>query len=204
MQLGGHFVRREKNKEYTRNLLIEAAMELFKKQEYQKTKIEEIVRAAGVSKPTFFAYFKSKEQLLYEFDLQQLMTFEVTMKSQLNNHDDLAINLRKAIVYMADNLHTTSMITQNMMHLLTINEDYKRLLSDMFARFHTVTKEIIDYGQHHKIVTMDIPSEEIATDIINIYIGSLVNWVISNGAESLVVRMGNTLDHFLSAITIKN
>lgn len=197
-------MRREKNKEYTRNLLIEAAMELFKKQEYQKTKIEEIVRAAGVSKPTFFAYFKSKEQLLYEFDLQQLMTFEVTMKSQLNNHDDLVINLRKAIVYMADNLHTTSMITQNMMHLLTINEDYKRLLSDMFARFHTVTKEIIDYGQHHKIVTMDIPSEEIATDIINIYIGSLVNWVISNGAESLVVRMGNTLDHFLSAITIKN
>lgn len=204
MQLGGHFVRREKNKEYTRNLLIEAAMELFKKQEYQKTKIEEIVRAAGVSKPTFFSYFKSKEQLLYEFDLQQLMTFEVTMKSQLNNHDDLVINLRKAIVYMADNLHTTSMITQNMMHLLTINEDYKRLLSDMFARFHTVTKEIIDYGQHHKIVTMDIPSEEIATDIINIYVGSLVNWVISNGAESLVVRMGNTLDHFLSAITIKN
>lgn len=197
-------MRREKNKEYTRNLLIEAAMELFKKQEYQKTKIEEIVRAAGVSKPTFFAYFKSKEQLLYEFDLQQLMTFEVTMKSQLNNHDDLVINLRKAIVYMADNLHTTSMITQNMMHLLTINEDYKRLLSDMFARFHTVTKEIIDYGQHHKIVTMDIPSEEIATDIINIYVGSLVNWVISNGAESLVVRMGNTLDHFLSAITIKN
>lgn len=179
-------------------------MELFKKQEYQKTKIEEIVRAAGVSKPTFFAYFKSKEQLLYEFDLQQLKTFEFTMKCQLNNHDDLVINLRKAIVYMADNLHTTSMITQNMMHLLTINEDYKRLLSDMFARFHTVTKEIIDYGQHHKIVTMDITSEEIATDIINIYVGSLLNWVISNGAESLVVQMGNTLDHFFSGITVKN
>jgi AcrR family transcriptional regulator len=196
-------VRREKNKEYTRNLLIEAAMELFKKQEYQKTKIEEIVRAAGVSKPTFFAYFKSKEQILYEFDLQQLETFEFTMNSQLYNHDDLVINLRKAIVFMAANLHTTSMITQNMMHLLTINEDYKRLLSDMFAKFHTVTKEIIDYGQHHKIISMDIPSEAIATDIVNLYVGSLVNWVISNGAESLVERMGNTLDHFLSAITVK-
>ena len=194
-------MRREKNKEFTRNLLIEAAMELFKKQEYQKTKIEEIARAAGVSKPTFFAYFKSKEQILYEFDLQQLKTFECTMKSQLNNHDNLVINLRKAIVYMAVNLHTTSMITQNMMHLLTINEDYKRLLSDMFAKFHTVTKEIIDYGQHHKIITMDIPSEAIATDIVNIYVGSLVNWVISNGDQSLEVGMGNTLDHFLSGIS---
>jgi len=196
-------VRREKNKEFTKNLLIEAAMELFKKQEYQKTTIEEIVRAAGVSKPTFFAYFKSKEQILYEFDLQQLKTFEFTMKSQLTNHDDLLINLRKAIVYMADNLHTTSMITQNMLHLLTINEDYKRLLSDMFAMFHTVTKEIIDYGQQHKIIIMDITSEEIATDIVNIYVGSLVTWVISNGAASLEVHMGNTLDHFLSAINIK-
>ena len=193
-------MRREKNKEFTRNLLIEAAMELFKKQEYQKTKIEEIARAAGVSKPTFFAYFKSKEQILYEFDLQQLKTFECTMKSQLNNHDDLVINLRKAIVYMAVNLHTTSMITQNMMHLLTINEDYKRLLSDMFAKFHTVTKEIIDYGQHNKIITMDIPAEAIATDIVNIYVGSLVNWVISNGAQSLEVGMGNTLDHFFGSI----
>ncbi|WP_066248397.1 TetR/AcrR family transcriptional regulator [Neobacillus drentensis] len=196
-------MRREKNKEFTKNLLIEAAMELFKKQEYQKTTIEEIVRAAGVSKPTFFAYFKSKEQILYEFDLQQLKTFEFTMKSQLNNHDDLLINLRKAIVYMADNLHTTSMITQNMLHLLTINEDYKRLLSDMFVMFQTVTKEIIDYGQQHKIVIMDITSEEIATDIVNIYVGSLVTWVISNGAASLEVHMGNTLDHFLSAINIK-
>ena len=196
-------MRREKNKEFTKNLLIEAAMELFKKQEYQKTTIEEIVRAAGVSKPTFFAYFKSKEQILYEFDLQQLKTFEFTMKSQLTNHDDLLINLRKAIVYMADNLHTTSMITQNMLHLLTINEDYKRILSDMFAMFHTVTKEIIDYGQQHKIIIMDITSEEIATDIVNIYVGSLVTWVISNGAASLEVHMGNTLDHFLSAINIK-
>lgn len=197
-------MRREQNKEYTRKLLIEAAMELFKKQEYKKTKIEDIARAAGVSKPTFFAYFSSKEQILYEFDLQQLKTFEFTMKSQLNNHDDLVINLRKAIVYMAANLHTTSMITQNMIHLLTINEDYKRVLSDMFAMFHTATKEIIDYGQHHKIITLDITSDEIATDIVNIYVGSLVNWVISNGAESLVVCMGNSLDHFLSAITVKN
>jgi AcrR family transcriptional regulator len=195
-------VRREKNKEFTRNLLIEAAMELFKKQEYQKTKIEEIARAAGVSKPTFFAYFKSKEQILYEFDLQQLKTFECTMKSHLNNHDNLVINLRKAIVYMAVNLHTTSMITQNMMHLLTINEDYKRLLSDMFAKFHTVTKEIIDYGQHNKIITMEIPAEAIATDIVNIYVGSLVNWVISNGAQSLEVGMGNTLDHFFGSIGV--
>ncbi|MFJ7726822.1 TetR/AcrR family transcriptional regulator [Neobacillus sp. NPDC097160] len=197
-------MKREQNKEYTRKLLMEAAMDLFKKQEYQKTKIEEITKAAGVSKPTFFAYFKSKEQILYEFDLQQLKTFELTMKSKLSNHDELLVNLRKSIVHMAANLHTTYMFTQNMMHLVTIDKVYKTLLSDMFGIFRAVTKGVIDYCQQNKIVTKDITSEDIATDIENIYVGSLVNWVISNGSGSLEERMDNSLDHFLRGILHRN
>jgi AcrR family transcriptional regulator len=195
-----YFLKREKNKELTRNLLIEAAMELFKKQEYQKTTIDEIAKVAGVSKPTFFAYFKSKEQVLYEFDLQQLKTFEFNMESQ--KQGDLLTNLRKSIVHMATNLHTTPMITQNMIHLMTINVDYKGLLSDTFTIFQSMTKEIIDHGQQHKLITMDITSEDIAKDILNIYLGVLVNWVISNGKDSLEVLLGNTLDHYLSGIEL--
>lgn len=181
-------------------MLITSAMELFKIQEYQKTSVDEIVKKAGVSKPTFFAYFKSKEQILYEFDLQQLKTYELYMIDQINMQGDLFINLRKSIVDMAVNLHTTYMFTQNMMHLLTINEDYKELLMKMTEIFQSITKGVIDYGQQNQLVTTDISSEEIAKDVINIYYGSLVNWVISNGAENLESLMGSAIDHYLSGI----
>lgn len=196
-------MKREKNKEYTRNLLIASAMELFKQKEYQKTTVDEIAKMAGVSKPTFFAYFNSKEQILYDFDLQQLSTFEHFMKEQINKQGDLFSNLRKSIVHMATNLHTTPMFTQNLLHLVTINEDYKKLLIKTFSIFESVIKEIMSYGQQKKIVTSSITAEEISKDILNIYLGSLVNWVISNGADSLEDLIGASLDHYFSGISLE-
>lgn len=197
-------MRRELNKENTKNLLVASAMELFQIQEYQKTTIDEIAKKAGVSKPTFFAYFKSKEEVLYEFDIKQLENFRQFMKEQLRNHDDLLVNLRNSIVHMATNLHTTYMFTQNLMHLVTISEEYKSLLKNEFAMMQSITEEIIHYAQLNEMITSDIPAEAIARDLNNIYVGSLVNWVISNGTESLESIMRNTIDHYISGIvTVK-
>lgn len=177
-------------------------MGLFKKQEYQKTTIEEIVNAAGVSKPTFFAYFKSKEQILYEFDQQQLRTFEEELRMCPNHPDALLQTLREAIVRMAVKLHSTPMLTQNIIHLLTINEDNKELLRKIFTIFHSVTKKVIVFGQQNQLITTGLLSDEIVKDILNIYTGSLVNWVISNGTESLEALMGNSLEHYLNGISL--
>lgn len=200
MQDGEQNMRREQNKEKTKNMLITSAMELFKIQEYQKTTIDEIVKKAGVSKPTFFAYFRSKEQILYEFDLKQLENFEIYMKATMNQQDDILKNFINSIVNMATVLHTTHMFTQNMMHLVTINEEYKELLRKMFNLFQSITEEVIQYGQQQSMITTDFTSETISKDISNIYIGSLVSWVITNGEESLEYLLRNTLDHYLSGI----
>ncbi|MHC0037688.1 TetR/AcrR family transcriptional regulator [Pseudoneobacillus sp. C159] len=196
-------MKREQNKAMTKNMLMTAAMELFKIQEYQKTTIDEIVKKAGVSKPTFFAYFKSKEQILYEFDVNQLETFRMSMKEQMDQQDkDIFNNLKNSIINMATVLHTTPMFTQNMMHLLTINEEYKELLRKMFGLFQSITEEVIQYGQQHAMVTTNISPETIAKDINTIYIGSLVTWVISNGTDSLQELLNEALDHYLLGILI--
>lgn len=196
-------MRREQNKEMTKKLLITAAMDLFKKQEYQKTTIDEIVKRAGVSKPTFFAYFKSKEQILYEFDQSQLEAFEIYMKRQMNQHENVFSSLIDSIVNMATVLHTTHLFTQNMMHLTTINEEYKELLRVMFGQFQSITEEVVQYGQQQGMITKDISAADIAKDINQIYLGSLVAWVIVNGADSLGDSLRNTLEHYVNGILIQ-
>lgn len=193
-------MKRELNKEYTKNLLVTSAMDLFQIQEYQKTTIDAIVKRAGVSKPTFFAYFKSKEEVLFAFDLKQIEDFGHYMKERLNQQDDLFISLRNSIVYMATNLHKTHMFTQNLMHLVTISEEYKRLLNQMFTIFQSSLEEFLRYGQQHQMIAPVIPADAIAKDITNIYMGSLVGWVISNGSESLDIVLGNALDHYFSGV----
>lgn len=52
--------------ERTRSLLVSTALPLFERQGFHATSIEEIARAAGVSRATFYQYFASKEQVFAE------------------------------------------------------------------------------------------------------------------------------------------
>ena len=49
-----------------RNVIIKAAVDLFRDKGYDTTNIDDIVAYAGIGKSTFYQYFKSKEELFYE------------------------------------------------------------------------------------------------------------------------------------------
>jgi AcrR family transcriptional regulator len=56
---------RERKKQATREALTRAALELFVDRGYDETTLDEIAEAAGVSTRTIFAYFPSKEDILF-------------------------------------------------------------------------------------------------------------------------------------------
>ncbi|MDV7241881.1 MULTISPECIES: TetR family transcriptional regulator [Rhodococcus] len=56
---------RERNRTRTRLEIENAALELFERQGYDRTSVEEIADQAGISRATFFRYYPSKEELLF-------------------------------------------------------------------------------------------------------------------------------------------
>ena len=55
---------RERKKARLRQQIIETAIRLFRKQGYEKTRIDDIVKILEISQPTFFRYFPSKDAVL--------------------------------------------------------------------------------------------------------------------------------------------
>ena len=56
---------RERKKQKTRDTIVKVALELFAERGYEQTTIAEIAEAAEISPRTIFAYFPSKEDILF-------------------------------------------------------------------------------------------------------------------------------------------
>src|SRR5258708_3630551 len=55
---------RERKKARLRQQIIDTAIRLFRKQGYEKTRVDDIVKILEISQPTFFRYFPSKDAVL--------------------------------------------------------------------------------------------------------------------------------------------
>ena len=84
---------KEKNiKKQKKRKILEKAFELFRKNGYTDTKVEDITRKLGISKGSFYMYFKTKEELLCE-------VLESVKKSEMKKYSKVEIdeNPRKTL-----------------------------------------------------------------------------------------------------------
>lgn len=107
--------RRETKGERTRERLLHVAAELFAEHSYHGTRISDIVKAAGVTQPSFYSYFSTKEaicqELVSRFDaeLEELvvsMLIDASLPKE-DVRDNITQSFRRYLEFFTSHRHLT-------------------------------------------------------------------------------------------------
>lgn len=191
---------KKKNSRNTKGKIVSAAWQLFYRQGYDDTTIDEIVEASGTSRGSFYHYFEGKDALLsslsYLFDekYEELMD---TMDMSLSPIDKL-IFLNQELFGMIENtvsvdllcrLFSSQLVTKGERHLLNTNRTYYKLL-----------RQITVEGQEQGCFRESLSVNDITKAYAMFERGLMYDWCLCNGDYSLCQYSATMLPLFLKGL----
>ena len=191
---------KKKNSRNTKGKIVSAAWQLFYRQGYDDTTIDEIVEASGTSRGSFYHYFEGKDALLsslsYLFDEKYEELME-TMDMSLSPIDKL-IFLNQELFGMIENtvsvdllcqLFSSQLITKGERHLLNTNRTYYKLL-----------RQITIEGQEQGYFKENLSVNDITKAYAMFERGLMYDWCLCNGDYSLCQYSAMMLPLFLKGL----
>ncbi|GAA2668157.1 TetR/AcrR family transcriptional regulator [Streptomyces lunalinharesii] len=140
--------------------LLATATRLFAEQGYDRTSVQEIVDAAGVTKGALYHYFGSKEDLLHEVYGRVLRLQQERLDRFADADAPVEQRLRDAaadvVVTTIENLDDTKIFFRSMHHLSP--EKDKQVRAER-RRYHERFRALVEEGQHTGVFSADVPAD---------------------------------------------
>ena len=138
--------------------ILTAAADLFRAKGYRATTLDEIARKVGVSKPTLYGYFRSKEELLAAIFHRTMSMFERDLEQIRTNRDDPATQLRQVIRF-----HVGAVIAERSFLAVFFGEEanlpptLSRAIRRRKARYDRMVRGIVEAGRRQGSIRTDEP-----------------------------------------------
>jgi AcrR family transcriptional regulator len=140
--------------------LLAAATRLFADQGYDRTSVQEIVEAAGVTKGALYHYFGSKDDLLHEIYGRLLRLQQERLDAVADREAPVATRLRDAaadvVVTTIDNLDDARIFFRSMHQL---SDDKQKQVRAERRRYHERFRALIEEGQRDGVFSDETPAD---------------------------------------------
>lgn len=174
----------------TKKLILEKTLKLMIEKQNSIVSIREISDATGIAIGGIYHYFSSKEEIYNEitekyfinyikFDMGKLRQIKGNTKEKI--HDIMVemfkqkqIRIKIETIDDVDYRIIGDVLTSKGFTYENSQEIYKEVLKEL-KEFFT---EIIDEGQENRQIRQDLPTEDIAKSLINMYLGIQYQWDI--------------------------
>lgn len=188
---------RERKKADVRRRIAEAAIALVRERGYDATTIDEIVRRAEVSQPTFYAYYASKDAILRE---HALSGFRSLIVEELERKGTIATRMRHYLRRIAERIAAD----RKVWYAIAVSNAYNPVrdpdllrASDASTR---VVEAIVAEGQRRGEFTVAYSAERLASLLEGIIFRVCLEWGARfPGEHSLEQAVDEGFDLFLRA-----
>ena len=167
--------RRERKKEETKERILEAAFELFKKRGVEATTVEEISERADVAKGTFFNYFPHKEAVFGYLSEKWVAEAEEKIGEILARGTPAWSKLRDVFIefarfYEEERALSKHMVMEWTRHMHDPDDECGR-------RWENLGVHVVRQLQKKAELRVDVPPERAARVFEDVYHGTIVEWL---------------------------
>lgn len=191
-----------KTSKNTRDHILNCAWNLFYRQGYNDTTIDDILDAANISKGTFYHYFDGKEALVFGMSYMLDSKYEEILAGFDESFSplDKLVQLTQEIFFIMENTIPVYLLTRNMAAQLTHAGD-KHMLDPDRIYYKTIRRIVIE-GKDQHLFKDHYSVNEIVVSYALLERGIMYDWCISNGNYALSQYAGKIMRVFLTGFTI--
>ncbi len=189
----------------TRQRIFEVALELFTRNGYEATTVEDICLEVGVTRGAFYNHFDSKEHIIIEYYMEIDKQYK-ELAPQLSIIDD---PIQRLMVFT----HCATEVTMKLgPELMSVVYSYQisparktspLIISrkrSLYTLLDKILREAIDAG----VLRKDIETKNMCDTIIRAQRGIIMEWCISRGRIDLPARMEELVDVFYKGLAAES
>ena len=170
-----------------RQLIIQAGIEIFSKNNFQNATIAEIARKANVAEGTIYQYFKNKEDLFFSIPVEKTKEFCRELDLHLQGIHGVFNKIRKFIWYYLYFFKMNPEYARTLMLEMRVSKSFIKTKSYKSLKpFTQRILEIIEEGQREDVIRKDLNIYILRQLILGILEHMVTRWLLKEEKYDLM------------------
>lgn len=186
-----------------RQQILQAAVEVFGRSNFEDASISEIARRAGVAEGTIYQYFKNKQDLFFSIPREKTKAFTGQLDLHLEGVTDTRDKIRKFVWYYLYFFTTNPAYARSLMLEMRVSRAFTK--SGSFKgvrRFTNQALEILREGQDRGVIRQDVDIYLSRHLLLGILEHVVTRWLLRGEREDIIQHHEQLSDLILNGIGI--
>jgi TetR/AcrR family fatty acid metabolism transcriptional regulator len=192
-------------KDLKKKQIIEAAIEVFSKNNFQNSTISQIAQKAEVAEGTIYQYFKNKEDLFFYIPVEKTKDFVRELELHLQGITGAFNKIRKFIWYYLYFFKMNPEYGRTLLLEMRVNRSFAKTNAyDSFKNLTGRILEIIKEGQEEGVIRKDVNIFIIRHLILGVLEHIVTRWLLKGETYDLQEHYQDVSDLVLQGIGLSN